>query len=157
MKNPGFQEYMYPILDYLKNGETRSKREICDEMAERFQLSDEVKEEMLASQGERTYTNRIGWALSYLKKANLICNSSRAHYQITEEGSKVVNDSAINYIDLSFLRQCESFVAFQNTSGRSDADTIPDKTAEETPFERILFSEKTIRKRISIEPPFLSG
>ncbi|MBO7389793.1 MAG: winged helix-turn-helix domain-containing protein, partial [Oscillospiraceae bacterium] len=68
MENPGFQEYMYPILDYLKNGDVRSKREICDEMANRFQLSDELKEETLPSQTQPTYINRIGWAITYLKK-----------------------------------------------------------------------------------------
>ena len=30
MENPGFQEYMYPILAYLSNGKLRAKNEICE-------------------------------------------------------------------------------------------------------------------------------
>ena len=150
MENPGFQEYMYPILDYLKNGDLRSKREIFEEMANRFQLTDELREEMLPSQSERTYTNRISWAVTYLKKAKLVCSPKRAHYTITQEGCSVVDNPSINYIDIRFLRQYKSFVEFQNTTDEQSigVNIASDKTDEGTPLERILVAEKTIRQNV---------
>lgn len=120
MENPGFQEYMYPILAYLSNGKLRAKNEICEEMARVFNLTNLQKEELLPSQAERTYTNRIGWAITYLKKADLIECPLRAHYQITSEGMNIINDDSISHIDIAFLRRYDSFQTFQNGTSRLD-------------------------------------
>lgn len=130
MENPGFQDYIYPILVYLADGYLRAKNDILDEMARVLNLTEQQKEEMLPSQSEKTYMNRIGWALTYLKKANLIESPERAHYHITSDGMNIINDDSISRIDISFLRRYDSFQKFKNATSRADISSIADDDIE---------------------------
>ena len=82
MAVPGFQEFMFPILKLLSDDKTYYKRDIFKYIANEFNLTKEQIEEKLPSQTEPTYINRIGWAITYLKKAGLLSSPTRAHYKI---------------------------------------------------------------------------
>lgn len=90
MAIPKYNEFMKPILVLLSDNKIYSRRDVCYQMADVFKLSEEEQSELLPSGKEFTYENRIGWALTYLKKAGLINSTERAHFQITELGHKVV-------------------------------------------------------------------
>ena len=76
--SPGYQEYMFPILKFLSDDKIYYKKDIFSEMEKVFNLTKEQIEEKLPSQQQATYINRIGWALTYLKKAGLIDSPTRA-------------------------------------------------------------------------------
>ena len=76
-------------------------------------VTKEQIEEKLPSQTEPTYINRIGWAITYLKKAGLLSSPTRAHYKISKEGKNVVDDNITN-LNSKYLRKYESFLEFQN-------------------------------------------
>ena len=71
MSVPGYQEFMFPILKCLYDGKQYHKKKICEKMIEVFNLTQEQLDERLPSQAEPTYINRVGWAITYMKKAGL--------------------------------------------------------------------------------------
>ncbi|WP_246818510.1 winged helix-turn-helix domain-containing protein [Corynebacterium sp. HMSC078A10] len=58
---------------------------LIEEAAVRVGITDEERLETIAS-GQPLYENRIGWALTFLKKANAITSPARARFQITDFG-----------------------------------------------------------------------
>ena len=74
------------LLKFLSDEKIHYKKDIIAEMSKVFNLTQEQIEEKLPSQTEPTYINRIGWAITYLKKAGLLESPSRAYFSITKEG-----------------------------------------------------------------------
>lgn len=78
--------YMVPVLHVLaSNGEVFKRSVLIEEAAVRVGITDEERLETIPS-GQPLYENRVGWALTYLKKANAITSPARARFQITDSG-----------------------------------------------------------------------
>lgn len=112
MAIPGYQEFMFPVLKFLSDGNIYYKKDIFAAMAREFKLTQEQMEEKLSSQQEPTYLNRIGWAITYLKKAGLLDSPSRAHFVITDEGRKVVKKKVTD-LNSKYLKRYKAFMEFQ--------------------------------------------
>lgn len=69
---PDFQTIMRPLLVVLADGQERSVQAIRHTLANQFELTAEDLEERLPSGRDRTYRNRVGWALTHLKGAAVI-------------------------------------------------------------------------------------
>ncbi|HIT17814.1 MAG TPA: restriction endonuclease [Candidatus Caccosoma faecigallinarum] len=151
MAVPGFQEFMFPILKLLSDGKTYYKRDIFKYIANEFNLTKEQIEEKLPSQTEPTYINRIGWAITYLKKAGLLSSPTRAHYKISKEGKNVVDNNITN-LNSKYLRKYESFLEFQNLSSNHNlTKNIPPSDNEkefETPSEKMISYYELIKKSV---------
>lgn len=98
-----FQEYMLPILRVMTEGKDMSRYDIIAKVAEYTKISEEDKRLKYESSGITIYMDRIGWALSYLKKAQLIKQPARMMYSITELGLKLANDQSLKEISLDYL------------------------------------------------------
>lgn len=151
MANPGFQEYFLPILNYLKGKEAVNRRVIMNDLAEIMSLSIEDKRETIPSGFEPIYQNRIGWALTYLKKAGLLEVPVRSHWIITREGLTVL-ESKPKRVNLKYLKQFESFKEFRENS-RDEQGTSNDIDTEETltPMDSLIKSYEIIKKSICDE------
>ena len=71
-----------PVLEYFATVDTATRKDAKEAIADRFQLTDEEKEERIPS-GMRTYESRVGWAVSYISTAGFIERVSRGVYRIT--------------------------------------------------------------------------
>ena len=148
MSVPGYQEFMFPILKCLYDGGQYHKKKICEKMIEVFNLTQEQLDERLPSQAEPTYINRVGWAITYLKKAGLIDSPTRACYVITDEGKKLVDNNVTN-LNTKYLRKYPSFVDFQKASHDTSAkETVDVAKDDETPYEKIVSYNAVIKKSI---------
>ena len=148
MSIPGYQEFMFPILKYLYDGKQYQKKKICEKMIEVFNLTQEELDERLPSQAEPTYINRVGWAITYMKKAGLLHSPARACYIITDEGKKLV-DNNVTSLNTKYLRRYASFVDFQKSSHEASAKEIVDVAKDdETPYEKIVSYNAIIKKSI---------
>lgn len=149
MSVPGYQEFMFPILKLLSDGNIYYKKDIFIKLAQQLHLSQEQLEEKLPSQQEPTYINRIGWAITYLKKAGLLESPSRAHFLITDEGKNVVNNNVIN-LNSKYLRRYDSFLEFQNLSHKKEENKIIEENEQETqtPSEKMISYYEIIKKSI---------
>ena len=74
-----------PVLEYFATVDTATRKDAKEAIADRFQLTDEEREERIPS-GMRTYESRVGWAVSYISTAGFIERVSRGVYRITERG-----------------------------------------------------------------------
>lgn len=68
---PTIDQFRPVVLQVLADGEERHIRKICELVANQMQLSEQVRNERIAS-GQARYINRINWACSGLTQAGLL-------------------------------------------------------------------------------------
>ena len=159
MAIPDFQSIMRPLLVLLADGREWSVKSIRDTLAEQFALTDDELEERLPSGRDRTYRNRVGWALTHLKGATVIESPRRGIYRITERGRRVLGDTPdMERVD---LRTLSAFVEYREFRSPNDADdagetttTTPVESAEPTagtPTERIEGAYQELRRVLAAD------
>lgn len=163
MAIPRYHEFMKPVLVLLSNDIQYSRSEIYSAMSDEFHLTDAEKEVWLPSKKQLVYKNRIGWALTYLKKAGLIDSTKKAYYFITPIGKKVVSENPIA-IDNKYLQKFDTFKAFIETSnGDESAKIIIDSPKDDSPqdlmdksYSRILsaLEDDILSEVVSQSPEF---
>ena len=72
MTIPDFQSIMLPLLEKASDGNELSMADSRDALAEVFGLSSEEREELLPSETQPVFTNRVAWACIYLQRAGLL-------------------------------------------------------------------------------------
>lgn len=87
---PDYQSLMLPLLKLVSDKKEYKYRELIENLALEFKLTDDERKELLASGNQPIFDNRVGWAKTYLKKAGLIDSPSRATFVITELGLQVL-------------------------------------------------------------------
>ena len=112
MAIPKYHEFMKPILLLLKDETPHKRSDMYEKFAIQFRLTEEEKEEWLPSGKQQVYKNRIGWALTYLKKANLIESPTRATFTITDSGKSVLKENPV-VVDQEYLMKFDSFKGFK--------------------------------------------
>ena len=146
MSVPKYFEMHKPILQFLSDQKTHTLKEIKQYVAKEFKLTEGDMEEMLPSGRQTYFSNRVGWARTYLKKAGLIDSPAKASFRITTEGQAVLVENP-PVIDNHFLSRYESFREFtrptmsedtqaqENGQNENDSET-PDDIFENA-FEKI--------------------
>ena len=124
MAIPKYNELYFPVLKALSDGNIRTLREIADKVAPRVGVTPEERQQELLSNGTPVYHDRVSWACTYLKKAQLIENTKRGSYRLTDEGKQVfLNPPAV--LDNRFLCRFPSFQAFyRRKAAESDFSQI---------------------------------
>ena len=151
---PDYQTLILPLLKIVSDGKEHKYRDLIEELAVEFQLTDEERKELLASGTQAIFDNRVGWAKTYLKKAGLIDSPRRAIVVITDLGQEILKTNP-DKIDAKFLRQFPSFLEFQNASRTESEETeeefITKDTTEQTPEETLDLAYRRIRKALAAE------
>ena len=112
MAVPDFQTIMLPLLVYLGDGAEHSLAEVIEVLGDRMGLSPEDKKELLPSESDVKFDNRVRWAAFYLRKAELVERTGRGRIRITERGRQVLGTKP-ERINIRFLRQFPEFLEFQ--------------------------------------------
>lgn len=146
MAIPGYQEFMYPFLKMLEDGQEHSLRESYIRLADKFDLTEQEQEEMLPSGKQRILHNRVGWTRTYLKKAGLLHTIRPGIFVITERGRQVLADSSVTAIDNAFLMQYPEFRQFKNKGDDQEGIMISPVTVESTPLEEIERNYKILKE-----------
>ena len=137
MAVPKYYEMHKPFLEFLKDGRMHTLKELMVSVSTYFTLSEDDLTELLPSGRQTVFTNRIGWARTYLKKAGLIDSPARATFVITDEGRRVLQDDP-SVIDNDYLMKYESFREFQNSvpeDGRLPVASTPKNGTPDDAFE----------------------
>lgn len=117
MAIPDFQEMMNPVLSiYEKCGTEIRPRDIENEIATIFNLSDEDLQQMIPSNIETVLRNRVSWAVYYLFRAGLLDRPKRGYYKISETGIKEIQLN--NKINVAYLRKFQSFIEFASSENK---------------------------------------
>lgn len=150
---PDYQSLMLPLLKLVSDKKEYKYRELIENLALEFKLTDEERKELLASGNQPIFDNRVGWAKTYLKKAGLIDSPSRATFVITELGLKVLEKNP-ERIDAKYLRQFPSFLEFlhpDKNEVESEETGLSQETLSRTPEENLDKAYQQLRKSLASE------
>ncbi len=151
MTIPDFQSIMLPLLKFASDRQEHSLRETIEALADEFNLTDEERSELLPSGQQAIFSNRVGWARTYLKKAGMLETTRRGYYRITERGQQTLIQNPPR-IDIVFLRQFPGFVEFQRTTRiRSDEAEDEESNETQTPEEVIEAAYQKLRQGLAVE------
>ncbi|MCZ8100253.1 MAG: winged helix-turn-helix domain-containing protein, partial [Burkholderiales bacterium] len=123
MPIPDFQSIMLPLLKILADGKIYKYREIIEALVREFQVTEAERKEMLPSGQQEIFSNRVGWAKTYLKKAGLIDSPQRATFVISEKGKEILSQNPAR-IDAKFLRQFPEFQEFNQVNKQNETITL---------------------------------
>lgn len=104
MKNPKIEDYFLPILHYLADKPAQTRGDIIKAAASKLQLDEEVRAERVSKKAELTYASRIGWALTYLRKAGMVQTPSWGRWEITPLGKEIEANPPFTF-DLAYLKK----------------------------------------------------
>jgi len=130
---------MLPVLQLAEREEVKIG-DAVEILAERFELSEDERTQLLPSGRQTRFANRVHWAKSYLGKAGLVDQTRRAHYRASELGRQVLA-SPPEKIDIVFLGQYPGFEEFRTSTSPSEPNSKsgqdPAANNDLTPDERM--------------------
>lgn len=151
---PDYQTLMLPVLKSCAEGEVVT-RDVIERLADDFDLSVDEREELLPSGKQAKFFNRVQWARTYLKQADLLRYPARGKMLITESGKSVLEKNPTR-IDVKLLMQFEPFVEFRNRKGTtSNNPKAVEQTVasdqDDTPDEVLRAAHKTINDAMAAD------
>jgi restriction system protein len=153
MPIPDYQACMLPLLRFAANGEQHQLKDAIHALAGEFSLSEAEKNEFLPSGQQAVFTNRVGWARTYLKKAGLLSSPRRGYFQITDRGRAVLEDKP-KEITQKYLERFPEFIQFK--SFRRDKTEVngsetPELALGQTPHEALESAYERLRSELAAE------
>ena len=159
MTIPDYQTLMLPVLKLASDEAEHKFSQAVEILADEFSLSQEERSELLPSGSQAVFSNRVGWARSYLKQAGLLASPKRGYFRITESGRMLLQSNPAN-IDSSVLEQYPQFLEFKNRrkdkleqSSISETSTVREET--QTPEDALESAYSQLRN--SLESELLSS
>ena len=157
MAIPDFQSLMLPLLKIAGDGNEHRLNEAIETLAQLFGLSENDRKEILPSGKQRKFDNRVGWARSYLQKAQLLSHTGRSKFCITERGVKVLTENP-PHININFLKQFPEFLEFRASTDKESkiddnvhtSQEIIEKTSQ-TPQEIFDTTYQSLRQILAQE------
>ena len=144
MPVPDFQSLMLPVLRALADGNDTAVREVRERVANAEGLTDKDLQEMLPSGRQRTFTNRVAWALDYLLRAALVERVRRGVYRVADEGKRLLAKPP-KRLNIRYLRRFPAFVA-----SKKEAEKGPDKPSG-TPEEALEAADRELTEAMEAE------
>lgn len=147
------EDAMIPVLQILQAHGVMSRQPLIDAVADQMEVPEADRLLMLPSGVRPKYRNKIGWAMSHLKKAGFVSQPQRGSYEITDAGRQVLA-SGIQAIDGPWLRaNSETFDAWvrdlRSNRRRSDDGQDPPQREENnsnlTPEDALEQAHATLR------------
>jgi len=149
MPVPDYQTFMLPLLKFAGDEKEHTSREAIDKLSDEFGLTKEERTELIPSGRTPRVNDRISWAATYLRKAQLLSSPARGRFQITQRGLDVLKQNPPR-IDVHFLEQYDEFVEFRTRREKGDNQT-PKIGDEQTPDEVIDGAYQTLRQDLATE------
>jgi len=147
---PDYQTLMKPVLKLAASGEVKISDAVT-QLEHVFELSEAEKSELLPSGKQTRFANRVHWARSYLKQAGLLRNTKRGHFEITEEGRRVLKEDP-ERIDAKFLERYDQFLEFRSRTNVTDtADAASDIADATTPDETMRAAHDQITNALAAD------
>ncbi len=154
MAVPTYDKLMLPLLQFAGDGVEHHIQDAVVAIADALQLSEEEFNELLPSGKKRKFSDRVHWANTYLKKANLLKGTRRGYFRITELGLDVLHQNPSD-IDKDFLMQFEEFVDFVTPSTNEDDSPNEHESvfveSKQTPDELIKSVHQSLLRQLSDE------
>jgi len=155
MAIPDYQSLMLPLLGIAAEGETRVPA-AAQVIADRLEISEDEREEMLPSGKQRLLHNRVHWAKFYMTKAGLIDSPKRGVFAASPAGKELLATKPTR-IDVETLKRFPAFIAFYNQAEEASASAEQTQVAfaaaasEATPEEQIDAAHAVLTKALKAD------
>jgi len=124
MTVPDYQTLMLPSLRHIASVSEVHVEELRRRLRDEFHLTEADESALLPSRKGRLFNNRVGWALTYLKRALLVQATKRATYAVTKRGRDVLEQER-ERITASYLRRFPEFSSFYDDQAAAESDEQP--------------------------------
>lgn len=114
---PKFSEYFHPFLHLLKDGNTYTVNQIREQIAISLNLTPEDLREKTKG-GRSKHHDRVKWAITYLRKLNLISSEGRSKWKISNKGIQCLKDCSGDF-SLNTIRDMQGFQDFIKDKSKS--------------------------------------
>jgi restriction system protein len=150
MSIPDYETLMLPLLEAIVDGAEHPLREVTQQLAERFKLTDDERRQPLPSGQQTVFANRVGWARTYLKKAGLVEGPARGTVRLTDEGRNVIRQKSTE-IDDAFLRRYPSYVEFKHAKRKATptSEAVISVSEDKTPDDAIETAYQELRAALA--------
>lgn len=150
MAIPKYNELYVPFLRALADGRVHALKEIKESVANELQLSEDELSERIQSNKQTVIDNRLGWARTYLKKAGLLISEKKAHFQISEEGNRLLAEHVpiTNELLAERYPSFAEFINYKSAPNTPAVQTAPENETE-TPQETLERVFQTINHQLS--------
>lgn len=135
MAIPKYNELYRLVLLSLQDGGTHSMKEVRNFIISTLHLTEQDLAETLPSNPKSSvFSGRVGWAKTYLLKAQMIDSPQRGHIFITPSG-KALLESGISITNTVLAQKCPEFLDFyrRKNSGSDSITLAPDEVQAEAP------------------------
>lgn len=135
MAIPKYNELYRLVLLSLQDGGTHSMKEVRDFIISTLHLTEQDLAETLPSNPKSSvFSGRVGWAKTYLLKAQMIDSPQRGYIFITPSG-KALLESGISITNTVLAQKCPEFLDFyrRKNSGSDSITLAPDEVQAESP------------------------
>lgn len=137
MPVPKYNEFFPVVIECLMQGEVANMNVLSEFATQKMQISEDDKQVLLPSGTQSMFYNRLNWAMTYLKKAELLSSPRRGQYQITDKGIEAYKKTN-GKIDMQYLNTIDSFVKFnRDNSARGDGNSQPSNSTTQTASSNI--------------------
>lgn len=136
-------DFYLPILQLLQNlGGSASNQEIEITLIEQFNLSDDQVSQTHKKSGVPIVSNKIAWARSYLKTANLTNNEKAGTWVITEAGREAlkIGEQEIHERVAEAVKQYNAARKAAKESAQTPTDASDD-AGEEVEWSNLLLAK----------------
>jgi restriction system protein len=129
---------MLPLLQLAADDNAHALSETVEKLSDFFRLTPEEVAELLPSGKYPRFRQRVGWAKTYLNKAQLLEYAQRGAFEITERGRSLLAEKP-ERIDIRLLMRYPEFKTFREASLSSKETATGEPTAaDEKPPREIL-------------------
>ena len=150
MAIPSFRSFLRPVLEVMASHDeiVNPRAKLVPIIKEKMKFSDEEAIEKLESGGNRLQ-NRIGWALTYLKKSGLVTFPKRGVAKITDTGKSFLVEHK-GQIAPKDLEKFPGYIMFKKGNDQDDNETSAQTTniEEVDPEEKINLGFKEIKNAL---------
>lgn len=151
MAIPDYQSIMFPLLRFVSDGNEHSLRDATEYLAEKLNLTEEERKELLPSGSQFTFSNRVTWARTYMNKASLLESTRRGYFRITQRGRDVLAQN-ITKINVKFLEQFPEFIEFRAKRNElKEVTELVETESLQTPGELLETAYQKLRENLSEE------
>ncbi len=149
---PRWQDFMKPLLEVMSDGVVWDKKPLEEAAMTQANLTEAMREEVLPS-GQYRGSNRIGWALSFLARAQCITKPTRAKFQLTDSGRALLveNPEGISERALKQLAAYQDYVPVTGRGGNASMTTSADERGDADPIEQIELGIAKFEADVSAE------
>jgi restriction system protein len=144
MKLPTYDVLLRPCLEISAQG--MKVKDAVSILAKQLKLSDEQLSLETPKNKTNVFNGRVGWAITYLKMADLVEKPSRGFFQITNLGKEILQNFH-SEIDQKFLIEHTPFKKMRSKPNSNTNLTLKEESSL-TPLEKIEEAYESINNSI---------